>query len=514
MKNRLLHAWILLRLPILGLVIFVFRSQASAILEQFVQLNVIADFVVYTLSTLSIRLYLVGGLLLGLISIHWLIWKVIRSSAMQLILFVGATFTAVWVFFQFIVLASNPLLRSFAVTIIVAVNHLSIEWLVKGLKINRGADLFFTVIPGLPEIFLPQSYFIWLREKLGRPASSTPSPDRSWALGILCASILAVFLWTPFNNQRILTAGELLHADPAVVKFADGDYNWIELNPDTDELYAVGYYSNFIMIFNTNEIKALPRKSKTSIDGAQSFGFNPDLQQVYMYNHMAKELVYLDAPDLAVSRTLPIPDLSNGDVWVKWNQLTDTIVLSSEADLNIGTPFYLLDRENGSTQATIPLPVIPTAYIVFHPEKPILYFNSFKDTYLAAWDMEKHQIIQQTETSPRTDRMTLSPTASELLVASPMEGAVLRYDLETLEFKGKINTSFGDRTLAVDSDRNLLFMGNFINNRLTMIDYKTLRVIRSFYLGPWIRTITLDTENGIAYVSTVRNLFKVTYAEN
>lgn len=170
MKNKLLHAWILLRLPMLGLVIFIFRSQASAILEQFVQLNVIADFVVYTLSTLSIRLYLVGGLLLGLTSIHWLIWKAIRSSAMQLILFVGATFAAVWVFFQFIVLASNPLLRSFAVTVIVAVNHLSIEWLAKGLKNNRGADLFFMVIPGLPEIFLPQSYFIWLREKLGRPA--------------------------------------------------------------------------------------------------------------------------------------------------------------------------------------------------------------------------------------------------------------------------------------------------------------------------------------------------------
>jgi DNA-binding beta-propeller fold protein YncE len=432
---------------------------------------------------------------------------------MQYILFVTSTYVIAWVFFQFIVLVSNPWLRSFAVTIVVAVNNLSGVWLAERVKNNKGVNLFFAIIPGIPEIFLPQSYFIWLREQLGKAISSTPNPDRSWAAGILCASLLALFIWTPFNNQRILTAGELLHADSTVVKFADGDYNWIELNPATDELYAVGYYSNFIMIFNTNEIKAPPRKSKTSIDGAQSFGFNPDLQQVYIYNHMARELVYLDAPDLTLARTLPIPDLSNGDVWVKWNQLTDTIVLSSEADLNIGTPFYLLDRENGSTQATMPLPIIPTAYIVFHPEKPILYFNSFKDTYLAAWDMEKHQITQQTETSPRTDRMTLSPDASELLVASPMEGTVLRYDLETLDFKGKINTSFGDRTMAVDPDRNLLFMGNFINNRLTIIDYKTLRVIRSFYLGPWIRTIALDTENGVAYVSTVRHLFKVTYAE-
>lgn len=44
-----------------------------------------------------------------------------------------------------------------------------------------------------------------------------------------------------------------------------------------------------------------------------------------------------------------------------------------------------------------------------------------------------------------------------------------------------------------------------------MIDLNTDKPIASFYLGPWIRTIALDVEQGIAYVSTVRNLFKVKY---
>ena len=123
--------------------------------------------------------------------------------------------------------------------------------------------------------------------------------------------------------------------------------------------------------------------------------------------------------------------------------------------------------------------------------------------------MDSHEIVQRMETSPRTDRLIFWPGASEALVASPLEGAILRYDAETLEFKGKVNTSFGGRTLTIDSQRNLLLVGNFINNRVQVIDLNTFEPVASFYIGPWIRTIALDVEQGIAYVSTVRNLFKV-----
>jgi len=98
-----------------------------------------------------------------------------------------------------------------------------------------------------------------------------------------------------------------------------------------------------------------------------------------------------------------------------------------------------------------------------------------------------------------------------VLIASPLEGVILRYDADTLEFKGSIKASFGDRTLTIDPQRNLLLVGNFINNRLQVIDLNTYESVASFYIGPWIRTISLDVEHGIAYVSTVRNLFKVHY---
>ena len=125
--------------------------------------------------------------------------------------------------------------------------------------------------------------------------------------------------------------------------------------------------------------------------------------------------------------------------------------------------------------------------------------------------MVKHETEITAQTRSMTDRMEFDSKRNELLVASPLDGAVLRYDADTLEYKGKIKTSLGVRTLTIDSKRDLLLVGNFINNRIQVIDMSTYNRIASFYLGPWIRTITLDMEDGIAYVSTVRNLFKVSY---
>ncbi len=43
------------------------------------------------------------------------------------------------------------------------------------------------------------------------------------------------------------------------------------------------------------------------------------------------------------------------------------------------------------------------------------------------------------------------------------------------------------------------------------IDLNTYETAASFYLGAWISTIALDVDRGIAYVSTVQNLYKISY---
>ncbi len=334
----------------------------------------------------------------------------------------------------------------------------------------------------------------------------------TWTGGVLVASLIWIFLLLPYDNQRVFTLTEGLNADPAVEKFEPGIYNWVELNPDHGLLYAVGRGTNFLLIFDLNNLNQPPKRSREDIGKTQSFGFNPDRQEIYVYKGATKELLYMDALTADVIKRIPVPDLSPGDVWVRWSPLQDSIILSSEADAEMGTPLYVFDRETGEIIASMGFPVIPTAYLIVHPEKPLMYFNSFKDPYFAVWDMEQHNIIRQVQITPRTDRMIFIAERNEVWIASPLEGAILRYDASTLENTGRINSSFGDRTLELDPKRGLLFTGSFMTGRLTIIDLSTEKKITSYYLGPWIRTIALDVENGNAYVSTVRGLFKVNYA--
>ena len=506
MKKTGLVIWASLRLPIFAAGVYLFRFPIAAFIEEKYGLGAAMDFAVYSASTFGTRLMLylacVAALGLGI----WLAKKWITSELWSYILSLFGAFIIVYFSFAFLLLAFAALLKTSIVVLILAVNTLPEKWIPRGRIMN----LVFVAGVGLSEAFLSQAYVFWLMpaEKMRSGASIK---KWSWLSGVVIAPLFWIFLLTPYDNQRVLTLGETLHASPAVEKFAEGDYNWIEFNPAHNLLYAVGRGTNFLLAFDTGNLDVPPRRSKTDIGKTQSFAFNPERQEIYAYAAGAKQLDYIDAVTLETFRSVPVTNISPGDVWVNWHGGTNAITIASEADLETGTPFVMIDHASGETIASMPLPLIPTN-VTFHSQKNILYFNSFRDTYLISWDMDSHEIAQRMETSPRTDRLIFWPGASEVLVASPLEGAILRYDAETLEFKGKVNTSFGGRTLTIDSQRNLLLVGNFINNRVQVIDLNTFEPVASFYIGPWIRTIALDVEQGIAYVSTVRNLFKVKYA--
>jgi hypothetical protein len=413
----------------------------------------------------------------------------------------------IYVSFQFLLVVPNAVGRTLIVLLILAVNTMPMDWLTKRISGSGILNLVFLSAIGLSEALFPQAYSFWLMEKF---QARTSIKKWSWMGGVLIAPLFWLFLLTPYDNQRIFTLGEKLHASPAVEKFAAGAYNWIEYDAELHQIFVVGHGTNFILAFDTENLNVPPRKSE-DIRKLQSFGYNPERREIYAYEENESQLHYIDAVTLETTRSIPVTDLSPGDVWVKWHPNTDTIIVSSEADYETGTPFFIFDRESGEVVGSMPLPTIPTAYLVFHPEKPLLYFNSYRDTYLIAWDMVRHETEINAQTSAMTDRMEFDAKRNELLVASPLDGAILRYDADTLEYKGKIKVSFGVRTLTIDTQRDLLVAGNFINDRIQVIDMKTGKRVASFYIGPWIRTITLDVENGIAYVSTVRNLFKVNY---
>ena len=509
MKRAILIVWVVLRLPLLALTLYLARYQMLDIWEKTVGLEHTVAYAVYFLSTLQTRalLYIGGAVVLGIIL--GASTMIASTEKGEFFLRVTAAFLVVIISFIFLLVIPNPVIPALIVTTLFACNTLPAAWLSKETISSKGISAFMLAGVGVIEALIPQAYIHWLEGQL--------QIGKRWVkyahlTGVFVAPFFWVFILTPADNQRIITLGEILHPEPAVEKFAAGDYNWIEFNPARRELYVVGLDTNFILAYDTNDLNAPPRKSKTPIDKTQSFAFNPDRQEIYIYNIVTRELLYFDAAELKLIRSVPVPGMATGDVWINWNPVTDSITIANETDKEDGISFYHIDRENGEFLPGAPLTNIPATYVVFHPQKPLLYFNSLRSTDLSVWDMGNSEIILQTQTSPRTERMIFDTNQNELLVASMVEGAVLRYDAETLEFKGKIKTNPGDRTLAFDPKRNLLLVGNFIDNRVRVVDLNTYETIETFYLGPWIRTISLDLENAVAYVSSIRGLFKLVYA--
>ena len=507
MKKHGLIIWSILRLPILAAGLYLFWRPLFEFVKARIELRTIIDFAVYSANTFETRfdLYLITVISMALG--YWLVKQWLTSDVRGYFLMLAGMLAVIFISFQFLLLTPNAAGRTLIVFLVLAVNSMPMEWLARGISGSRMMNFVFLSAVGLSEAFFPQAYVFWLMDKFQMRNSIK---QWSWMGGVLVAPLFWLFLLTPYNNQRILTLGEKLHTSPAVEKFAAGEYNWIEFDADLHQIFVSGNRSNFLLAFDTENLNLPPRKSE-DIRKMQSFAYNPERKEMYAYEADTNQLLYIDAVTLDTVRSVPVTDLSPGDVWVKWHRSTDTIIISSEADFEVGTPFYIVARESGEVVGSMPLPIIPTAYLVFHPEKPLLYFNSYRDTYLIAWDMISHETVLQTQTSANTDRMEFDEKRNELLVASPLDGAILRYDADTLEYRGKIKVGFGVRTLTIDTQRDLLVVGNFINDRIQVIDMSTYDRVSSFYLGPWVRTITLDVENGIAYVSTVRNLFKVYY---
>ena len=105
--------------------------------------------------------------------------------------------------------------------------------------------------------------------------------------------------------------------------------------------------------------------------------------------------------------------------------------------------------------------------------------------------------------------MAYTPDGTELLVGAPLRAAVLRFGADSLAFKRTISTVFGVRTLAVDPKRNLLVSASLATNMLDVIDLSTRKRGATYYVGPWLRSISLDTGSGMAYVSSTEGLFAV-----
>ena len=67
------------------------------------------------------------------------------------------------------------------------------------------------------------------------------------------------------------------------------------------------------------------------------------------------------------------------------------------------------------------------------------------------------------------------------------------------------------RGIAIDPGRDLLLAASFLTNDLDVIDLKTGRSLRRYRLGPWMRTVLVPGNDGIAYVASRYGVYRLNY---
>jgi len=389
-------------------------------------------------------------------------------------------------------------------------------------RLTSPRNLIFTIGIGV-EVLLPKPFLEWLASRLGVDHAAVRLGRRwipNWFPGVCVASALAVLFlsastWSrqmPIYPQGLLELRRAWFPDPAVDLLDDKDTYWLELSADRSSLYVSGWGTPRLLAYNVELPFAPPRASTVDTERAENFAYDPVANELFVFMARTAELVVLDASTLALRRSFSLPQLAEGEVNVVWDARSGQVFLLSEADIESGPAFIAVDVATGGVNQSMDLDAGSGGLL--DPNRPRLYLAFFRRrAELVVYDTEQLEILKTVTTDPRIDGLAFDERADQLLLGSPLNSVVLRYDAETLERKADLKTSFGVRGLALDPERNLLLTVSIATNHLDVIDLTTDRVVARYWVGPWLRRISLDTEAGIAYVSSSYGLFKVDYMD-
>lgn len=503
----LLRVWVVMRLPLLLIALYIFAP------DEFLWLATISA--IHLMGTIPERVtfFVVICLVLGS---SFLLSRALPAKNLRYLLPLTVAFGLFLGLFQLI-----PGPQSFIMTLfltgVLAVNTLAETWLVGFMSKNPSRSITNMVFGFIifSELLLLKPLLLWLpvRWEIGAKTSKLSKIFEvwpSWLPSLILVPGLAAFLLDPYSLSDFHRA---LFPDPAVHLLARENFSWTELDLDRRVLYASGYGTNYLQAYNIDAPGQSPLVSPVENGYAQGFAYNPLDQEIYVYNILSHDLLTLDATSLKLKKSVVASQLSPGDVWVAWDQFSDSIVIASEADEQVGIPTVVVDRTSGKVLDQLNL---DPGNIALHPTKPWLYMSFLRRiNELLVYDLAQHQLVKRAPVPERLDRMIFVPGENglELFASAPLNSEVLRFDAETLERKGTIKTIFGGRAIAVDSTRNLLFSGSLVTHQLEVIDLTTQQRVAEYYLGPWLRTVVLDPQNGIAYVASHGGLFIVQYAD-
>jgi len=499
--------WALVRLPALAMLVYLLRQPILNAIEQQFDVFYVTDLVVGVVSTPLARVISGTGLFAVLLLLVFCVRRLSPLVSYSILLVTAGAVIALS--FN---LAATSLLRALFVELILAFN-LAPSQFVGQLKkqFPRVWNTLMLAGVGVVELLLWREYWHWVSHLRRGHRSDTSSAGWKVAAAIPGLLLTSLVFATVIRPQRLVAFEQMMRMSSEVQLVESGvSINWIEIDPTRTYLYVTGHDLPRLRRYDLRDLSAPPMLSDVSTGGAQGFAYDPRANEIYAFNTFTRQLLYLDATTLERKRVVDVPDLSPGDLWVTVDPITDTLTLSSEADLEIGVPFIVLDRATGRVVGQSDL---ETGNVLLHPTKPWLYLTFFRRrNEVMLYNLENRSVMHRTPADQRAERMVFSRRRNELLVTSPVESRIMRFDADQLHLKGYIPATLGVRAIAIDEVRDLLFYGNIATGQLVVIDLNSNKRLKTYYLGPWPRTIQLNVESGTAYVSSRGALYRVDYA--
>ena len=494
--------WAVARLPMIVALVYLFRAQVLDMIERQFDILIITRFVIDLLSVPVSRLIVGTGFFALLLAV-----AAGTTRLRPVLAYVTTLLVACCALAALVLTTATSLRRALIVALILSLNSAPTGLFERVRRFPRTWNALMLTGIGVAELFFAREYWDWMRGQR-RSSDTMGSGLASRIPALLLASLAAAVL---IRDERLVAVEQKIRLSQDVKVIERGlSLNWIELDPSGRYLYVSGHDVPYLRRYDLRNLAAPPLASDAPTGGAQGFAYDPLANQLFAVNTYTKQLLYLDATTLKVQKTADLAQLSPGDPWIAVDAQTDTLTVVSEADERIGNPLMVLERSSGRTVARADL---DAGNLLKHPSRPWLYLTFFRRrSEVMLYDLEARSVTRRAPADPRAERMAFWKRRNELLVTSPIESRVLRFDADTLTPKGYFAALFGVRAIALDEERQLLLCGNIATGHLIVLDLRTGERVSTRYLGPWLRTIELDVPNGTAYVSANGALYLLRYS--
>jgi hypothetical protein len=500
--SSLVLLWAVVRLPMIVALVYLFRARILDLIERQFDILTITRFVIDLLSVPVTRIIVGTSFFAVLLAV-----AAGTRRLRPVLAYVATLLIACGMLAALLLTTATSLRRGLIVALILSLNLAPAAVFERVRRLPRIWNMLMLTGIGIAELLFAREYWDWMRGA-GQDGDSTRNGLQSRIPALLLASLaLAVLI----RDQRLVAVEQKLRLSDDVKVIERGlSLNWIQLDPSGSYLYVTGHDVPRLRRYDVRNLDAPPLQSDAATGGAQGFAYDPLANQLFAVNTYTKQLLYLDATTLKLQKTADLAQLSPGDPWIAVDAQTDTLTVVSEADERIGDPLIVLERSSGRTVARADL---DAGNILKDPSRPWLYLTFFRRrSEVMLYDLQARSVTRRAPADPRAERMAFWKSRNELLVTSPIESRVLRFDADTLAPKGSFAALFGVRAIALDEERQLLLCGNIATGHLIVLDLRTGKRVRTRYLGPWLRTIELDVPHGTAYVSANGALYFLRYS--